>query len=134
MTEQELLDHLAATSVPNLKRMEYGFSHWDCEAHYDTSLGRIEYVLELKCRNLHYDRMLIEQPKWDWLIQEATRRNGRAAYINATPRGIFAWDLMRVQEPAWLLREMPETTAYDRTAPIPKVVGFLPISEAMVLP
>lgn len=133
MTEEQLLTHLARTSVPNLERMEYGFSNWDCLAWYDTPVGRVDFVLELKCREAHYSEMLIEQAKYDWLIEEAGRRSGRPAYINSTPAGIFAWDLYRVKEPIWTPKMLPATTAFEHTEEIAKVVGFLPISEARVL-
>ena len=133
MNEQELLTHLAATSVPNLQRMEYGFSHWDCTAWYDTPMGRVDFILELKCRDTHYPELLIEQIKWDWLLEEAGKRSARPAYINSTPRGIYAWDLYRIKEPIWEERILPATTTFENRDQIRKVVGFLPITDAMVL-
>jgi hypothetical protein len=134
MTEQELLDHLKSTSVPHLERMEYGFSHWDCTAWYGLPFARVDFILELKCRETHYPEMLIEQAKYDWLIEEAGKRSARPAYINSTPAGIFAWDLYRVKEPSWEPRLMPATTQFENTEAIVKVVGFLPVVEAMRLP
>ena len=133
MTEEELLKHLKETSVPNLERMEYGFSHWDCTAWYETALGRVDFILELKCREAHYPELLIEQVKYDWLIEEAGKRSARPAYINSTPRGIYAWDLYRVKEPIWEEKILPATTAFENREQIRKVVGFLPVAEAMVL-
>lgn len=133
MSEQELLDHLKETTVPHLERMEYGFSHWDCTAWYDTPMGRVDFILELKCREIHYPELLIEQVKYDWLIEEAGKRSARPAYINSTPRGIYAWDLYRVKEPIWEERLLPATTEFENRDQIRKVVGFLPVTEAMVL-
>jgi len=133
MTEKELFDYLKTSTIENIELMEYGFSNWDCLAWYDTPVGRVDFVLELKCREAHYSEMLIEQAKYDWLIEEAGRRSGRPAYINSTPAGIFAWDLYRVKEPIWTPRLLPATTAFEDTQDIVKVVGFLPISEARVL-
>ena len=133
MTEEQLLTHLARTSVPNLERMEYGFSHWDCTAFYETSLGRVDFILELKCRETHYPEMLIEQAKYDWLIEEAGKRSAKPAYVNWTPQGIFAWDLYRVKEPSWAPRLMPATTQFDHTEQIIKMVGFLPVADAVQL-
>jgi len=124
---------LKETTVPNLERMEYGFSHWDCTAWYDTPMGRVDFILELKCRETHYPELLIEQVKWDWLLEEAGKRSARPAYINSTPRGIYAWDLYRVKEPIWEERILPATTTFENRDQIRKVVGFLPITEAMVL-
>lgn len=134
MTEEQLLTHLARTSVPNLERMEYGFSHWDCTAFYETALGRVDYILELKCRETHYPELLIEQAKYDWLIEEAGKRSAKPAYINWTPQGIFAWDLYRVREPFWAERLMPATTQFENNEEIVKVVGFLPVVDAIRLP
>ena len=134
MTEEQLLTHLARTSVPNLERMEYGFSHWDCTAFYETSLGRVDFILELKCRETHYPEMLIEQAKYDWLIEEAGKRSAKPAYVNWTPQGIFAWDLYRVKEPSWAPRQMPATTHFEDTEEIIKMVGFLPVVDAIRLP
>lgn len=134
MTEQELFDYLKREKmVTNLERMEYGFSHWDCTARYDLPIGYVEFVLELKCRDQHYSEMLIEQVKYDWLIEEAGRRSGRPAYINSTPKGIYAWDLYRVREPIWGEKILPATTEFENREQIRKVVGFLPIAEAIVL-
>ena len=134
MNEEQLLTHLARTSVPNLERMEYGFSHWDCTAFYETSLGRVDFILELKCRETHYPEMLIEQAKHDWLIEEAGKRSAKPAYVNWTPQGIFAWDLYRVKEPSWAPRLMPATTQFENNEEIVKVVGFLPVVDAIRLP
>jgi hypothetical protein len=133
MNEQELLEHLRETTVPNLERMEYGFSHWDCTAWYETPMGRVDFILELKCRETHYPELLIEQVKWDWLLEEAGKRSARPAYINSTPRGIYAWDLYRIKEPIWEERILPATTTFENREQIRKVVGFLPVIEAMVL-
>ena len=134
MTEEELMQHLSRTSVPNLERMEYGFSHWDCTAFYETRLGRVDYILELKCRDTHYAELMIEQAKYDWLIEEAGKRSARPAYINWTPKGIYAWDLYRVKEPIWETKSLPTTTHFEETELIPKVVGFLNVADAVELP
>ncbi len=142
MNEEQLLSHLQKTSVPNLERMEYGFSHWDCTAFYETPMSRVDYLLELKCRETHYPELLIEQAKYDWLIEEAGKRSARPAYINWTPQGIFAWDLYRVREPHWEVKQLPTTTQFgdryfgdpDFVPIVPKVVGFLPVADAVILP
>ena len=134
MTEKELFDYLKMTTIENIELMEYGFSNWDCLAWYDTPVGRVDFVLELKCREAHYSEMLIEQAKYDWLIEEAGKRSAKPAYVNWTPQGIFAWDLYRVKEPSWAPRLMPATTHFEDTEEIVKVVGFLPVVDAIRLP
>jgi hypothetical protein len=39
-----------------------------------------------------------------------------------------------VREPHWEVKELPATTAFERTDLVPKVVGFLSVADAMVLP
>lgn len=133
MTEEQLFQHLKATSIPTLEKMEYAFSHWDCTAYYKTILGRVDFILELKCRDEHYGEMMIEQVKYDWLIEEAGKRSARPAYINSTPEGIFSWDLYRVKEPIWSTKMLPATTEFENTEWVEKVVGYLPIADAIVL-
>ena len=134
MKEEELYQHLKRTSIWSLEKMEYAFSHWDCTAFYETQLGRVDYILELKCRDAHYGEMMIEQVKYDWLIEEAGKRSARPAYINWTPQGIFSWDLYRVKEPIWTPQMLPATTEFENTEWIQKVVGYLPIADAIQLP
>lgn len=133
MTEEQLYQHLRATSIPTLEKMEYAFSHWDCTASYETNLGRIDFILELKCRDEHYGEMMIEQIKYDWLMEEAGKRSARPAYINSTPEGIFSWDLYRIREPNWKPMMLPATTEFENNEWIEKVVGFLPIADAIRL-
>ena len=91
MTEKELFDYLKMTTIENIELMEYGFSNWDCLAWYDTPVGRVDFVLELKCREAHYSEMLIEQAKYDWLIEEAGKRCSQRRRPLRTRRRSSRW-------------------------------------------
>ncbi len=54
-------------------------------------------------------------------------------YINSTPQGVFSFDLMDLPEPVWFNHQMPASTEFDRVDKVEKLVGYLPIDEAVQL-
>jgi hypothetical protein len=81
-------------------------------------------IYELKCRRADYSDLLIEKIKWDSLIQK-----GSVYYINSTPKGIFSFNLSKINEPEWVVGMMPKTTEFENNEKIPKVVGYLDIHK-----
>jgi hypothetical protein len=91
------------------------------------------HYIELKCRHTHYNTLLIEEMKYRKLITQAAERDLIPFYINSTPEGVFSFDLMDVAEPEWLSHWMPATTEFARSNKVSKLVGYLPIEEAVKL-
>ena len=89
--------------------------------------------IELKCRRTHYDELLIERKKWDYLADIRARTGSRTLYINATPKGIYQWDLGALKAPQWVCRLMPAKTDYPNGDKIEKQVGFLHTQHAELL-
>ena len=89
---------------------------------------KYDLTIELKCRHKHYDNLLIEKMKYDKLIQHK-----RVLYINSTPIGIFAFDLIKLPEPLWVFMDMPKQTEFEDTYNIKKLVGYLSIYQAQDL-
>lgn len=89
--------------------------------------------IELKCRRTHYDQLLIERKKWDYLAEIRARTGARTLYINATPKGIYQFDLGAINAPEWLFKAMPATTEYRNGQMVEKEVGFLDIRHAELL-
>ena len=89
--------------------------------------------IELKCRRTHYDQLLIERKKWDYLAEIRARTGARTLYINATPKGIYQFDLGAINAPEWLLKAMPATTDYANGQKVQKEVGFIDIRHAQLL-
>ena len=120
MTEQ-ILFNILKTKIPDLQKTDQ-FSYRDAYS------PKFKMTFELKCRQKHYDTLLIEKIKWDKLIKHNPVR-----YINSTPIGIFSFDLQSIPEPMWMEWEMPKTTEFDITQKVPKLVGFLFIQQAQDL-
>ncbi len=89
--------------------------------------------IEMKCRRTHYDRLLIEKRKWDYLADIRARTGSRTLYINATPRGIYQFDLGAINEPEWQLKVLPNKTDYSNGHSVEKLCGFLDIQHAELL-
>ena len=125
MKEQELFDYLKGTHFPDLEKSEGVYDSFDC------STNEKNLYIELKCRHTHYPDLLIEEMKYRRLINQAGSLT--PYYINSTPAGIYSFDLMDVAEPVWYVYEMPATTEFDNNDKKYKLVGYLPIEEAVQL-
>lgn len=127
MKEADLFDYLKGTHFPDLLKSEGVYDSFDCFSDDK------KFYIELKCRHTHYPDLLIEQSKYVRLVDEAGIRVLDPWYINSTPKGIYAFDLSRVPEPAWEERWMPTTTEFANTSKKIKLVGFLKIDYALPL-
>jgi hypothetical protein len=125
--EQELFDYLKVNLYPDLTKSEGIYDAFDCISK------QAGHYIELKCRNTHYPTLLIEEMKYRKLITQAAERDLIPFYINSTPVGVFSFDLMDVPEPEWLSHWMPATTEFSRSNKVSKLVGYLPIEEAVQL-
>ncbi len=127
MKEIDLFLYLMDTKYPDLQKSEGIYDSFDCISR-DSSA-----YIELKCRNTHYPTLLIEEMKYRKLITQAAERDLIPYYINSTPQGIFSFDLLDLPEPVWFNHQMPATTEFDRVEKVEKLVGYLPIEEAVQL-
>ena len=129
MTEAELCLYLKTEHFPNCEKVDDTYSTWDVTFTYDTRVGEVSYYAELKCRETHYDSLLIEESKYKRLISAASDHGRRPVYICSTPEGIWGFDLEKVGQPLWEDRLMPATTQFENTEKVIKSVGFLPIAH-----
>ena len=127
MKEQELFDYLKADLYLDLVKSPGIYDSFDCISE---AAG---HYIELKCRHAHYPTLLIEEMKYRKLITQAAERDLIPFYINSTPLGVFSFDLMDVAEPEWVSHWMPATTEFARSNKVSKLVGYLPIEEAVRL-
>ena len=127
MNEELLFTFLREGYYPDLSKAPGIYDAFDC-----ISVQAGHYI-ELKCRATHYSTLLIEEMKYRKLITQAAERDLVPYYINSTPEGVYSFDLMDVAEPVWFNHQMPATTEFDRVEKVDKLVGYLPIEEAVQL-
>ena len=127
MNEEVLFYFLREGFYPDLEKAPGIYDAFDCISI------RAGHYIELKCRHTHYPTLLIEEMKYRKLITQAAERDLIPYYINSTPQGVFSFDLMDVPEPVWFNHQMPATTEFDRVDKVEKLVGYLPIEEAVQL-
>jgi hypothetical protein len=127
MNEELLFTFLREGYYPDLSKAPGIYDAFDC-----ISMQAGHYI-ELKCRATHYPTLLIEEMKYRKLITQAAERDLVPYYINSTPEGVYSFDLMDVAEPVWFNHQMPATTEFDRIEKVDKLVGYLPIEEAVQL-
>lgn len=122
MRELDLFNILRATHVIDLKKSEDQFSRFDCYSL------KYKMDIELKCRNKHYDELLIEKDKYDALMQRSEKFGTTPMYINSTPEGIYVFNLHKIAQPKWEDKGgLPTTSHFSDRRKIVKTVGFLPI-------
>ena len=127
MNEDDLFSYLKNFLYPDLVRSEGIYDAYDCVSK------QAGHYIELKCRATHYDTLLIEEMKYRKLITQAAERDLIPFYINSTPEGLFSFDLMDIPEPVWFTQQMPATTEFENENKIDKLVGYLPVEEAVKL-
>jgi predicted nucleic-acid-binding Zn-ribbon protein len=123
MKEKDLFLKLKEYYLADLQASKGTFSTYDCfSAQHNT-------FIELKCRNSHYENLMIEQSKYARLKYEAMERGMHPIYICSTPQGVWAFNLNLI-EPEWKNQtDLPTTTEFDDKSRRTKSVGFLPISK-----
>jgi hypothetical protein len=127
MNEDDLFSYLKNFLYPDLVKSEGIYDAYDCVSK------QAGHYIELKCRATHYDTLLIEEMKYRKLITQAAERDLIPFYINSTPEGLFSFDLMDIPEPVWFVNKMPATTEFENEDKIDKLVGYLPVEEAVRL-
>ena len=125
LKEPELLDYLKEFYYPDLEKSEE-FDNWDC-----ISLEHKMFI-ELKSRKTHYPDLLIEESKYQGLILAAGIRSLVPWYINATPEGIWGFNLSTIPQPKWEDKWLPITTEFANKTSRTKLVGFLKLEDGIL--
>ena len=125
LKEPELLDYLKEFYYSDLEKSEE-FDNWDC-----ISLEHKMFI-ELKSRKTHYPDLLIEESKYQGLIMAAGIRSLTPWYINATPEGIWGFNLSAIPQPKWEDKWLPITTEFTNKASRTKLVGFLKLEDGIL--
>tara|TARA_R100001369_G_scaffold31804_2_gene56346 strand:- start:701 stop:1090 length:390 start_codon:yes stop_codon:yes gene_type:complete len=124
--EKDLFKYLTGCCYTDLLKARKQMSRWDC--YSPETFHRIE----LKCRGVHYDTLLIEKKKYDAIVNKCNDNLDIPMYINSTPKGVYRFNLYLV-DPVWEIQYHNKTTQFANTNKIPKEVAMLDIKDAEIL-
>ena len=122
MTQTEIIDKLNSI-YPGLDLVEATdpYSSFDAE--------NTRYIVELKSRDKQYRSWVIEKKKFDSNIVKSVEKNKMFVYLTEYKGKIMTWNIHNLVRKGydfqWTEQLMPQTTEFDNTKPITKVVGFL---------
>ena len=127
LKEPQLFDYLKEFHYPDLRKSEDEFDTFDCIS------DEFRMYIELKSRNTHYDDLLIEETKYRALMMSAANYGLVPWYINATPNGVWGFNLSKIPAPKWEDKWLPSTTEFAKRGNKTKLVGFLHINDGELL-
>ena len=122
MKEKELFEWLKEKHFPDLEHSPQVYDGFDCVTI------KFGMFIELKSRNTHYDTLLLEKKKFDFLVTKAKELGLTAWYVNYTPSGIWSFKLDDENDFVWEDKWLPITTEFTNKSKIMKPVTFLPLS------
>lgn len=124
--EQQLFNYIKSWYLSDLEKSAHQYDYHDCTS----TIYKLH--IELKCRHTHYDELILEREKYEALTQQAERLGFTPFYVNATPKGIYAFNLRKITL-KWSVKRLPAKTEFDSAGQVDKTVALLPISEALQL-
>lgn len=122
--EKQLFNFLKKHFIPDLK------STGDME-RFDCFSDAYKLNIELKCRQKHYNDLILEKKKLDGILERSNNMGMLPVYVNSTPLGVWAFYLTN-RKYEWTLRELPKTTEWNKDT-IKKQVTYLNISQGIDL-
>ena len=125
MTEASLFDYIKSTYLEDLQKSEQTYEYIDATSH------GYRLTIELKCRNTHYDELILEKDKYESLMDRAQDLGFTPFYINSTPKGIYAFNLRKITV-TWTTKRLPSST-FNKGQDIDKKVALLHIDKAVKL-
>ena len=108
------------------KDLEHSQDQYDC---FDCVSPLNKMLIELKCRAVHYDQLILEKTKWQSLTARASAMGYTAWYINQTPLGVSYHNLTALTNVKWVEKELPKSTQFSNQTKIVKEITFLQINR-----
>ena len=122
MTQTEIIDKLNSI-YPGLDLVEVS----DPYSSYDAENER--YIVEVKSRDKQYRSWAIEKKKFDSNIIKCMEKNKAFVYLTEYKGKIMTWNIHKLVRKGydfqWSPILMPQTTEFNDTNTVTKVVGFL---------
>jgi len=127
MKEADLFAYIKTKYLNDLSKSEDQFSKWDCYSE-DTNIR-----IELKCRQTHYNELMIEKEKFIYLLIRNKIYGEKCFYINSTPKGIYSFDISQIK-PTWITdKRMPTTTEFANNQRKEKTYSLINIAIAKII-
>ena len=127
MKEADLFAYIKTKYLNDLSNSEDQFSKWDCYSP-DTNIR-----IELKCRQTHYNELMIEKEKFIYLLIRNKLYGEKCFYINSTPKGIYSFDISQIK-PSWITdKRMPATTEFANNQRKEKTYSLINIAIAKII-
>jgi hypothetical protein len=122
MRESELFEYIKTKYLSDLKQSEDKFSRWDCYSQKRNTR------IELKCRQKHYNELMIEKDKFIYLLMRNKLYGEKCFYINSTPVGIYSFNIVDIN-PTWITdKRMPTTTEFENNERKEKTYSLININ------
>ena len=129
MTQSEIVAKLNEL-YPDLNLIECEDQFCSCDAEGDN------YIVEIKSRDKEYSSWIIEKSKFEKNIVKSVEKTKKFIYLTEYNGKIMTWNIHNLVKEnydfQWTEMPMPETTEFDNTNVIPKIVGFLYESKAKI--
>ena len=129
MTQSEIVDKLNEL-YPDLNLVECEDQFCSCDAESDN------YIVEIKSRDTEYDSWIIEKYKFEKNIVKSVETTKKFIYLTEYNGKIMTWNIHNLVRKGydfqWTEQLMPETTEFDNTNVITKVVGYLYEKDAKI--
>ena len=126
MSESELFEYLKKY-WHDLEMSKDQYSKHDCFSQ--STKTRIE----LKCRKKHYDDVMLERGKYNYLMIKHTLYQEIPLYVNYTPEGIYRFDLRKLK-PKWIIdNRMPATTDFENKNKVEKEYCLISIYNSKII-
>jgi len=122
MKQTEIVNKLNAI-YPGLDLIEVEDQYSSFDAESDN------YIVEIKSRDKEYRSWIIEKKKFESNIVKSVEKTKKFIYLTEYNGKIMTWNIHNLVRKnydfQWTEQPMPETTEFDSTKVITKVVGFL---------
>ena len=129
MTQSEIVDRLNEL-YSDLNLVECQDQFCSCDAQSDN------YIVEIKSREKQYRSWVIEKKKFDYNIDKSVELGKKFIYLTEYNGKILTWNIHNLvldnYDFQWTEVPMPQTTEFEDTKTITKVVGFLYEGKAKV--
>ena len=110
----------------NLKKPKQKYLQFDA---YDKN-----YIVEIKVRNTHYDKQIIEFSKYAFNSKYAKINDQIFVYAVAINNIIYIFNISKLENEYdfnWEWRKLPATTEFENNDNMLKYVGYLDIKDAV---